>query len=552
MSSLLRETEVEQDKEDKATALLEKLRRNRECSGLVNDKVQAAKIAGERAYLALQNSMRALDAQLQSARDAVDAIADGFEVDSDSDDEAKLSNSSSGRSTGNLHSSITADNQLGSTTFGESTTTDEHALSSLFSSSSSSSSASPPPPLLPPAKDLREAFPLAVSDILSSPNLCIAMLIRDAPISSLHSFIRYHKLIGFAKIYFFFDDVNDDYDDKDYRLMQAAASYTDMVKVVHCGSEWFKKLQHKVSQSTWNLHGDYLTTDLIARQVLALEQAIQMSCDDEMDWILHIDIDELIYWPPQSGGVSRVTENIATDWFSRISPHVDALRFFNSEAAPENCELTGEACDYFQEISLFKMNPSTIGSKFSFTLRKNWPPGRVYFTAYQNGKSAVRCQRDIIPKGSHGFVRKSVAGEVDSMLLSMDAQQICEQAVNCPPPQILHYPHASFALWKRKYNVLGVFPDVWCGQKKIPKESFHLQSRDVFSRFCSSGDPSAASEARDLFLKHVVFSDRCMNTQLLEQGLLVRYTDVAVLIRRMHEGSHSYRGRGGEKLKTRA
>ena len=127
---------------------------------------------------------------------------------------------------------------------------------------------------------------------------------------SLHSFIQYHKLIGFAKIYFFFDDVSDDYGENDYQLMQAARSYTDMVKVVHCTSEWFKQLKHKGSQSTWDLHGDYLTTDLIARQVLAVEQAIQMSCDDEMDWILHIDIDELIYWPPLSGGSSRVNHQV--------------------------------------------------------------------------------------------------------------------------------------------------------------------------------------------------------------------------------------------------
>ena len=340
-------------------------------------------------------------------------------------------------------------------------------------------------------------------------------------------------MIGFSKIYFFFDDVEDDFKKEDYELMQAAESYTGFVKVVHCSSKWFKQMQQEASPSTWKLYGDYLTSDLIARQVLAVEQAIQLSCNDAMDWILHIDIDELIYWPPLSNGVSQLAKNVARDWFSRIPPHIDGVRFYNAEAAPENCELMGAAGDYFQEISLFKVNPSLIGSTFSSTLRECWPRKRAYFTAYQNGKSAVRCQRNIIPKGSHGFERKQGAFGVDSLLLSLDAQQLCKRAIDCPPPQILHFPHASLTLWRKKYGILGRFPDVWCGKQEIPKACFHLQSRDAFFPICHSDDPTQENEARSLFITNVVFNDADMNARLLQSGLLVRYEDVSISIAKL-------------------
>ena len=450
---------------DRADALLATLHDRRGASASLEKTVAAAKVAGERAHMVLQNAVARLDAQLQNARDVADSIADGFESDS-SDCE-------------------------------RSAPTDVEAKSNFQG----------------PGISL-------LSEGAARPELAIAMLIRDPPLASLHSFVRYHQHIGFSRIYLFFDDVNDDYSEQDHLLMRAASSYKGLVSVNHCTNSWFQRLQHSVSSATWDRYGEYISTDLIARQVLAVEQAILMGCSDGLDWVLHIDIDEMFHW---SDAATAISKDLAASWFALVPDHVDAVRFLNMEAVPERTELDGAngetgSGDYFREVNLFKVNPSTLGTQFHSLIRRHWPRGRPYFTAYKNGKTAVRCQRTVVPKGSHGFERC----DPNRLLVSVDAAQFVGDAA---VPHILHFPHASFTLWWRKYTVLGRFPGVWCGQQVIPKDSFHIQSRDVVHDSLVEGIRSG--KALEFYDSTMVFKDELVTSKLLQCGLLVRYTNVA-------------------------
>ena len=513
---------------DRADALLATLAQGRAASSSLEDTVAAAKRAGARAHLALQGAVARLDAQLDRARRSVDSIAAGFGTSSSEEEEEEE------------YEDGGADGSGGG---GESKVPPAPAPPLQSSSSSSSSFSSSPPAALP-------SLAMAPDDTNAPPpTLAIAMLIRDPPTPSLHGFLRYHRLLGFSRVYLFFDDVDGDFTERDHAVMRAAAAYTGFVVTVHCTRGWYQELQHGVATATtWARYCEFISSDLIARQVLAVEQAVQMACDDGLDWILHIDIDELLHWPTLDTTAAGIAADIAPRWFARIPEHVDAVRFLNLEAAPESVEL-GDGddggigddldCDVlleagprrpgtgdcFREISLFKVNPSSLGSRFHSLMRRNWPKGRAYFTAYKNGKTAVRCQRDVIPKGSHGFERT----DPKRLLVAVDASQLVAGQQDLPP-QVLHFPHASFTLWQRKYKILGQFPDLWCGAQKIPRESFHIQSRDAV--MCAT-TAAAGGGARAFFMSTMVFQDEELKAQLIASGLLVRYKDVAECISRL-------------------
>lgn len=187
--------------------------------------------------------------------------------------------------------------------------------------------------------------------------------------------------------------------------------------------------------------------------------------------------------------------------------------------------------DYFQQLTLFKRNPTRNISKPALYL-SHWPKGKAVFTAYSNGKSAVRVESGVTPLGSHKFRSN------EKILLSMDAVGA----------EILHYPNASFSLWFRKYALLGTFPDYWCGGHKIPDGCFHLQSRNVVVRSssekeCNDGNVSVAQPgqanattmvaARALYSEQVVFDKQEEKEALLHAGLLVRREDIAAFIKKL-------------------
>ena len=486
--------------------------------------------SASRSCSTLRSSMRALDAKMASARETVDCM---FDADDDEDGQGALPADGPALMAAAVH----------------------------------------------PAAQLRSS-PIAVPSLpVQHARPAIAMLIRDPPLAALHTFIRYHvRVLGFVHVYLYFDDIDDDGHDAATMATVRECYPATAVTATRCTAAWFDALEARCAPATWGRFGPYVRTDLIARQVLAVEQGLRAAHEAGLDWLLHIDVDELLHFPgltAQSG-----VAGVASAWFAAVPQHVDAVRFLNAEAAPERLELLpAGGGDYFRELSLFKVNPSRLRPG---ALRKHWPRGRRHFTAYSNGKSAVRVGvsfEDVVPEGAHCYSRAggklthtcSKEGSVGSggggdgcvsdgtpALLSVDAACIDEergvvtQGV-LSAPQVLHFPHCSLSLWKRKYAVLGRFPSVWFGERKIPEGSFHLCSRDAIcgeeekvapssssssssSASSSSSTSSASSDSslEQLFSAAVVFPDVETNDKLLRAGLLVRYGELAELIEHAH------------------
>ena len=108
-----------------------------------------------------------------------------------------------------------------------------------------------------------------------------------------------------------------------------------------------------------------------------------MALKDGIDWLLHVDTDELIY-PSGSEGYSL------QEVLARVPPDVDTLVFPNYESLPEREDVG----DPFLDVSLFKKNYAHVVSDLYFKAYGTVARGNPnYFITYGNGKSGARPQR---------------------------------------------------------------------------------------------------------------------------------------------------------------
>jgi len=210
---------------------------------------------------------------------------------------------------------------------------------------------------------------------------------------------------------------------------------------------------------------------------------MQLALEQGMDWILHIDGDELFY----------LGESLTLDWFDQLDNDILQVRFLNYEAAPEKFEIE----DYFREVTLFKKNPAVLDpdfyAKFQSTSGKS-----QYFLAYQNGKSAARIYPELLPNSVHSF----------------DIPE--EHTLVTSSPAVLHYLNCGFQNYYKKYAQLGNFPNYWWRSKSNPiRVPFHLASRDAYC----SGD---INQMVALYQEFILYSNSMINQSLAEEGILTR------------------------------
>jgi hypothetical protein len=314
-----------------------------------------------------------------------------------------------------------------------------------------------------------------------SPKAAIVTTLRDANLV-IDSFIKYHLSIGFDCIFLFFDDPND-------VSIKTAEKYPNVIVIRNDDA------LHRMWEKT-RLYGQdklirrFIDTEVMARQELNVEIAIGLALEKRIDWLLHLDIDELFYCPTLT----------VTQHFQTISDRdVRRISYLNYEAIPERSDIE----DFFKEVVLFKKSPLALsGGWFNNTqleLVKAMPelPNR-FFLFYGNGKSAARVNESLWPDGVHSF---RPADKTEKPEISTD-------------PLILHYPCCGFEHFWRKYKTLGHFPEKWFDEIDIAESgnTFHLEARDVVSR----NDRSAA---KDFYEKRIVMSDKARIRNLIESDL---------------------------------
>ncbi|HKE16497.1 MAG TPA: glycosyltransferase family 2 protein [Kofleriaceae bacterium] len=311
-----------------------------------------------------------------------------------------------------------------------------------------------------------------------SSRACIATTVRH-PGPPLFSFLRYHLAIGFAEIYVFFDDPDDPAAD--------GASALPGVTAVRCDDA--VRAWQRASAPAFARMEAFLTREVMARQVLNAELALHLAARRGMDWLLHIDIDELFH-----------SQEPVAHHFASIPETVGQVVYLNCEAFPEAADMD----DYFRDVTLFKKNPVTCrrGAIAAWLEGAGRP---WYFLAYDNGKAAVRVAPGVTAHSVHVFDLTATGG----------------QTITTVEPAILHYVNCGIEYYVRKYEQRGAFSDRYF--ESAPRLPFHLRSRDVVR----TGDRRAI---REFYARHVVCGGPVEADAMIAAGVGLRVTAPRVLL----------------------
>ena len=289
----------------------------------------------------------------------------------------------------------------------------------------------------------------------------------------IDSFIAWHQAIGFERLFLFFDDPAD----PDLARLAGHAGVTAVAHDDALRMRWQALPEYAGLEK-------FIPAEVMARQVLNVGVAMELARDEGLDWLLHIDADELFF--PAYASMAGI-----------FNADADTIRFFNFEAVPEKEDIT----DPFREVDLFKIAPVLKPGPFDAegaALLRATPqlPQELFFHFYSNGKSAVRLASASRPDGVHRFAGGRVLESESGF--------------------VLHYACCGFAAFWDKYRTLGAFADRWMDKDDIRAAigPLHLDARDAAAR--------GQEAARAFYRGRLMLADAARIDRLISHRILTR------------------------------
>ncbi|KAF6986934.1 hypothetical protein CFC21_004622 [Triticum aestivum] len=324
------------------------------------------------------------------------------------------------------------------------------------------------------------------------PKVCVQTS-TSAGLDQILPWLYYHKVVGVAHFLLFVEGK---------AAKPSVAGVLESipgVKVVYRTKELEEQqARSRIWDETW-LSGFFYKPcnyELFVKQSLNMEMAIVMARESGMDWIMHLDTDELLY----PGGASEYSiRRLLAD----VPEDVDMVIFPNYESSVERDDIK----DPFSEVSMFKKNYDHLPKDTYFGMYKEATRGNPnYFITYGNGKSAARIQDHLRPNGAHRW---------HNYAKSPNEIKLEEAAV-------LHYTYTKFSDLTSRRDRCGCKPT-----KEDVKRCFMLDfDRAAFII------ASTASEEDMLrwYNERVVWNDKQLNLKLLRKGVLTRiYAPMAIV-----------------------
>jgi hypothetical protein len=242
------------------------------------------------------------------------------------------------------------------------------------------------------------------------------------------AFVGYHLRIGVDHLYLYFDDPEDEaipFLEEDERI-----------SCIRCDAQY------------WAQQGLKRMDTVQKRQEINATHALQQARRRDVDWVVHIDSDELLY----------CHKGTLRSLFNRVARDTDVLVFPVMEAAPQQMHYDHP----FQGITFFKYCPNVSIVDANYTMRfidkvrlwvrTQWWKRRKqlatltrcthsnimgrYLLGHTEGKSAVRTSAPVARNAIHRPC--SEAGEA-------------LQAAVAPSASVLHFDCQGFASWKSKW-----------------------------------------------------------------------------------------------------
>nr|KYP48002.1 hypothetical protein KK1_030361 [Cajanus cajan] len=220
-----------------------------------------------------------------------------------------------------------------------------------------------------------------------SPKICITTS-TSAGLEQTLPWIFYHKVIGVSNFLLFVEG------------KAASPNVTRVLETIPGVKVIFrtKELEEQQAKSRiWN--ETWLATffykpcnyELFVKQSLNMEMAIVMARESGMDWIIHLDTDELMH-------AAGTQEYSLRQLLADVPGNVDMVIFPNYESSVERDDIK----EPFSEVSMFKKNYDHLPKDVYFGNYKEATRGNPnYFLTYGNGKSAARIQDHLRPNGAH-------------------------------------------------------------------------------------------------------------------------------------------------------
>ncbi|KAF5737676.1 hypothetical protein HS088_TW13G00564 [Tripterygium wilfordii] len=329
------------------------------------------------------------------------------------------------------------------------------------------------------------------------PKICITTS-TSAGLEQILPWIFYHKVIGVSNFFLFVEGKAASPNAS--KILEAIPG----VKVIYrTGELEEKQAKSRIWNETWLASFFYkpCNYELFVKQSLNMEMAIVLAREAGMDWIIHLDTDELLH---PAGAREYSLRQLLSD----VPGNVDMVIFPNYESSVERDDIK----EPFSEVSMFKKNFDHLPKDVYFGNYREATRGNPnYFLTYGNGKSAARIQDHLRPNGAHRW---------HNYMKTPNEIKLDEAAV-------LHYTYPKFSDLTSRRDRCGCKPT-----KEDVKRCFMLEfDRSAFII------ASTATEEEMLrwYRERVVWTDKTLNLKLLRKGILTRIYAPMVIVQGLRE-----------------
>ncbi|KAK2651948.1 hypothetical protein Ddye_011804 [Dipteronia dyeriana] len=324
------------------------------------------------------------------------------------------------------------------------------------------------------------------------PKICITTS-TSAGLEQTLPWIFYHKVIGVSNFFLFVEGKAATQNVS--RILESIPG----VKVIYRTRELEEQqAKSRIWNETWLASFFYkpCNYELFVKQSLNMEMAIVMAREAGMDWIIHLDTDELLH-------PAGTQEYSLRQLLSDVPSNVDMVVFPNYESSVERDDIM----EPFSEVSMFKKNYDHLPKDVYFGNYKEATRGNPnYFLTYGNGKAAARIQDHLRPNGAHRW---------HNYMKSPNEIKLDEAAV-------LHYTYPKFSDLTSRRDRCGCKPT-----KEDVKRCFMLEFDRAAFIIAST---ATEDEMLRWYRERIVWTDGTLNLKLMRKGILARiYAPMAII-----------------------
>lgn len=343
----------------------------------------------------------------------------------------------------------------------------------------------------------------------SNNSFAVVTTVADSA-DNVELFVNYHLTIGASFIFVFIDDNNEE----TYTLFEGNPKVKVFLKNEGLRENW--KL---ISVRDDAIYKKSIDTEVMYRQCLNLGIAATYARSYGIDWLFHLDGDELVY---------RNGHDLNEFLKSMRAQGVGSCRLINYECISDPVGVE----HHFLACRNFKINKFALygyeEARFSYSREDikffhdtPWIQSK-FFNFYANGKGVTFLGSDFELLGVHSVVPKNLSFYYGTK----------------QDPLVLHYSCPTFQEFKKKYQRLGNFTEYWFS------DYMHLKSKDVLANF-------GECEARRFYDTFMALDSKKTNA-LKMRGLATEISEPAKIISSMFQkNSRNFRKRESNSFSNR-